>query len=197
MRIRPFMAALIIILGHSCSTAVSQLGTTDYDSAIKDASDRWMPGSDWVRYRAQLYQESRLDPTAVSPVGARGIAQFMPGTWGDVAPMLEYGGFSPHIAEPAIDAGAYYLAKQMLIWTEPRPYIEVRKLGEAGYNAGSGNIIQAQRECRQRTGLCGGACRDWDEVSIYLPCVTGRHSAETIDYIEKIRYWQLRMHAWQ
>ena len=30
---------------------------------------------------AQLYQESGFDANAVSPVGAQGIAQFMPATW--------------------------------------------------------------------------------------------------------------------
>ncbi|HYT09747.1 MAG TPA: NlpC/P60 family protein [Mycobacteriales bacterium] len=30
---------------------------------------------------AQLFQESGFDPRVVSPVGAQGIAQFMPGTW--------------------------------------------------------------------------------------------------------------------
>ncbi|MGH3344885.1 MAG: NlpC/P60 family protein [Carbonactinosporaceae bacterium] len=33
------------------------------------------------RLAAQLYQESGFDPRAVSPVGARGMAQFMPATW--------------------------------------------------------------------------------------------------------------------
>jgi cell wall-associated NlpC family hydrolase len=34
-----------------------------------------------ARLAAQLYQESRFQPGAVSPVGAVGIAQFMPETW--------------------------------------------------------------------------------------------------------------------
>jgi len=157
-----------------------------YDPYIEAASDTWLPGSDWRRYKAQLYQESRLDTYAVSPAGASGIAQFMPGTWGDVAPVLGYDLLSPFVAEPAINAGAFYLAKQMGIWTEPRSYDELRILGEAGYNAGTGNILSAQRECRALPCL---ECRNWDEISLYLHRVTGRHSAETIDYIQKIDLW--------
>lgn len=182
----------ILVIVASCTTA-NALGTDDYDPFIQNASDRWLPGSDWMRYKSQLYQESRLDPDAVSPVGARGIAQFMPGTWSDVAPLLGYSGLSPHIAEPAIEAGAYYLADQIMFWTEPRPYIEQRRLGEASYNAGAGNILKAQRECRQGSGLCGGACRDWYEIHIFLDRVTGRHALETIDYIEKIEHWLMMM----
>ena len=62
-----------------------------------------------ARFAAQLYQESQFQPTAVSPVGARGIAQFMPATWrahgfdanGD-------GAADPNDPEDAIPAAAAY-----------------------------------------------------------------------------------------
>jgi len=176
----------LIVIALLSSPAAGQIGHTEYDPLIERASERWLPGADWVRYRSQLYQESRLDPDAVSPVGARGVAQFMPGTWREVAAILGYSGFSPHVVEPSINAGAYYLSQQMLTWTEPRPYIEVRRLGEAGYNAGTGNIIRAQRICRSMP--CGGECRRWDEISRFLHWITGHHAHETIGYIRHIEH---------
>jgi soluble lytic murein transglycosylase-like protein len=47
---------------------------------------------------AQLYAESNFNPFAVSPAGAQGIAQFMPGT------AAGYGLSNPFDAEAAIDA---------------------------------------------------------------------------------------------
>jgi cell wall-associated NlpC family hydrolase len=62
-----------------------------------------------ARLAAQLYQESKFEPAAVSPMGAQGIAQFMPGTWrvhgldanGD-------GTADPNDPEDAIPAAAAY-----------------------------------------------------------------------------------------
>lgn len=74
-----------------------------------------------------IWQESRFDPYAISPAGAEGIAQFMPGTaaiWGLDDP------FEPG---QALIKSAQYLS-----------YLK-RKLGNlglaaAGYNAGSGRV---------------------------------------------------------
>jgi len=51
-----------------------------YDALIKTAQKKYLPGTDWRLLKAQLTQESDLNPRAVSPAGAQGIAQFMPNT---------------------------------------------------------------------------------------------------------------------
>ena len=141
-----------------------------------------MPGVDWRVLKAQYFQESRLDPSAESPVGAAGIAQFMPGTWRDLAPALGYEGLSPHVAEPAIELGAYYMGKLRATWSAPRPDADRHSLAMASYNAGLGHLLEAQR-------LCGGPNHYADIVDC-LPDVTGRHSRETITYVKRIwRYW--------
>lgn len=119
-----------------------------FDADIKRAAERYLPEYDWRLWKAQLYQESLLDPSAVSPVGARGLAQFMPATWAEVVGQLGYEGVSPHAAGPAIVAGAYYMARQVSVWKAPRPASDRYSLAAASYNAGAGNIITAQRVCR-------------------------------------------------
>lgn len=186
------LAVALIVATASCMERAEAVGHTRYDAEIRAASQRHMPGQDWVRYRALLWQESRLNPDARSPVGAEGIAQFMPGTWETASRAIGAGGVSPRMVRPAIDAGAWYLAGRQRIWTEPRPIVERRRLGEACYNAGCGHIIEAQRRCRAY-GLL--ECRDWHHIQLFLPGVTGRHAAETMSYVASIEEWQRRMHA--
>lgn len=131
-------------------------------------------------WKAQLYQESRLDPNAVSPVGARGLAQFMPGTWADVSRQLGVAG-SPHDAM-AIEAGAYYMAQLRRTWRRDRAALDRNDLAAASYNAGTGNILKAQ-------ALCGDA-RMWGAVQECLALVTGaRNAHETRTYVMRIRHW--------
>jgi len=52
----------------------------------------------------------------------------------------------------------------------------------ASYNAGKGNILKAQRRAEQQ----GEFANDWFPVGQSLKKVTGKHSTETINYVEKI-----------
>jgi membrane-bound lytic murein transglycosylase F len=179
MRCVLLVALLLSIVPPPARAGV--LGTDRYDGAIRDASRLYLPGWDWRWLKAQLYQESRLDPGAVSPAGARGIAQFMPATWAEVAPGLGFGGVSPHAVGPAILASGRYMQRMRRTWSAERPESDRRALAQASYNAGAGNILSAQR-------ACGGA-RAWSDISACLPQITGKHADETIAYVQRIRRW--------
>lgn len=148
----------------------------------------WGDYPDALSWKAQLWQESRLDPGALSPAGARGLAQFMPATWQEVIfAMGVRRAVSPADADLAIAAGAYYMAKLRREWRAPRPALDRQRLAQASYNAGLGNILAAQR-------LCGGP-NLYDEIATCLPSVTGRHSAETLAYVRMIAKWRGQMAA--
>jgi len=156
-----------------------------YDGQIKAAAQRWWPGLPWTLWKAQLYQESRLDPLAVSPVGATGLAQFMPGTWAMVTKALRWELIDRRLAGPAIEGGAYYMATLRKQWKAKRPDEDRHKLAQASYNAGIGHLLTAQ-------ALCGGAAL-YDEIVACLPRVTGKHSKETIGYVIYIAKWNAMM----
>jgi len=153
-----------------------------YDKQIEQAAKRYLPNVDWRLLKAQYFQESRLQPDAESPVGAQGIAQFMPGTWSDVSRQLGYVKLNPRMAGPSILAGAYYMSRMRNTWRAPRPEADRHSLAMASYNAGAGHLIKAQK-------LCGGA-NAYASIARCLPQVTGRHSRETITYVQRIwKYW--------
>lgn len=151
-----------------------------YDRDIKAASQRYMPPVPWQVYWGQLYQESRMNPAARSPVGAEGLAQFMPGTAKDIFPLLGYTALDRRLAGPSIQAGAYYMARLRRGWLAERPEEDRHNLALASYNAGMGHILEAQR-------LCGGNL--YAQIMACLPQVTGRHAAETLSYAPSIRRW--------
>lgn len=72
-----------------------------YDSLFQFYGDAH--GVDWKLLKAQAHVESGLDPAAVSPAGAQGIAQFMPATW------YEWGLGSPLNVEHSVRAQARYM----------------------------------------------------------------------------------------
>lgn len=172
---------LCLLVGMLVGCSAAQAGTVmpgKYDRQIHKAVGAYWP--DYPRFasaKAQLFAESRLDPAAVSPVGARGLAQFMPATWNEVTRELRLGEVSPN-HDVAIDAYAYYMAKLRKIWRTDRVPDDQQPLAQASYNAGAGNIIKAQR-------VCGGA-RLWAGIAPCLDEVTGHNSRETLTYVDRI-----------
>lgn len=160
-----------------------------YDRAIERAVDRWWPDYPFAAaWKAQLWQESRLDPAARSPAGAEGLAQFMPATWREVTRALGWAPLPRTLAEPAIEAGAYYMARLRRSWSSPRPAEGRQQLAQASYNAGLGNILKAQRRCDD--------ARDWPQIAPCLETVTGkRNAAETIGYVQRIARWRAMIEA--
>ncbi|MCP4526676.1 MAG: transglycosylase SLT domain-containing protein [Aestuariibacter sp.] len=167
-----FWQFLSLSVAHSASIIPST-----YDKEFKEYALLLPFGTDWRYLKAQAWQESRFDPFAVSPVGARGVMQFMPATAKDMQSKYDHldDFWLPAVS---INAGALYMRQLNNYWLSERPQEDRYKLALASYNAGAGNITKAQKKC--------GMAVLYDEIIKCLPDVTGRHSKETIDYVEKI-----------
>lgn len=152
--------------------------TTTLDLIIRTAAEKHLPYLDWRIFRALIQQESRFDPKAKSPVGAMGLAQVMPGTWKDWATRADVSPADPYNPEANVNVGACYLAYLHSQWHSPRPAMDRVCLALASYNAGLGNLLNAQKRVR-------GALL-YREIIRGLPLVTGNASQETIQYVRKI-----------
>lgn len=90
---------------------------------------------------AQIQVESNWDPDAVSPAGAQGIAQFMPGTWSDYGKDHSGDGradvFDPADAIPTLGETMCLYADVVRREGIPGDVID---LALAAYNAGLGAV---------------------------------------------------------
>lgn len=177
---------LLALLWSPPSFAGDRHGLTwsGYDDAIRAATRKyWGDFPDWRFWKAQLYQESAFDTDAVSASGAAGLCQAMQGTFADWARDLHWGDANPHVAKFCIEGGARYQANLRLAWSANRPAVERHYLGLAAYNAGLGNILAAQTQCRD--------ARLWADIAPCLPLVTGSANArQTTDYVTNIARWR-------
>ena len=109
---------------------IPQSGDCDLDWIIFHAGER--EGVDPRFIHAVIQQESRYDPDARSPMGARGLMQLMPGT------AKRFDCNDTKIEACNVEAGTKYLA-----WLLKRFNGDV-KLALAGYNAGEGAVDRYQ-----------------------------------------------------
>jgi membrane-bound lytic murein transglycosylase MltF len=101
---------------------------------------------DFLLMAAQGYQESRLDQSARSPVGAIGIMQIMPATGAE----LKVGDIS--LLEPNIHGGVKYMRQVMdaNFADEQMDALNKGLFTFASYNAGPGRVRQLRREAAKR-----------------------------------------------
>ena len=113
-----------------------------YDDHVKKFAEYY--GQDWRLITAQMYQESRFDPDAVSWVGAQGLMQVMPATGQQM-------GFTElHDPEQGIHAGVKYM-DHLLDRFDPKLPMESRiHFALASYNAGYGHLLDARRLAREQ-----------------------------------------------
>ena len=117
-------------------TGVAQL--SPFDTIVRDYAERY--GFDWRLIVAQMYQESRFDPAAVSDAGARGLMQLLPAAAEQVG--------VEHRDDPAksIRGGIRYLNYLRGRFEESDLPLEVRTwFTLAAYNAGYNRVSQARR----------------------------------------------------
>lgn len=155
----------------------------DYDDYFRKYSKRFFsPAFDWHYFKAQAVAESNLNPDAVSYVGAQGIMQIMPRTFDEIKTKSKL--IEGSATEPKwnIAAGIWYNRQQFEFWKNGRTLEEQLRFMYGSYNAGRGNLLKAQREAIN----AGLNPKTWNSMYDALPKVTGDHSVETLNYVEKI-----------
>jgi membrane-bound lytic murein transglycosylase F len=142
-----------------------------YDKLVRKYSSRY--GFDWRLVTAQMYQESKFNPKAKSPVGALGLMQLMPRTARSLG--IE------NVGDPAssIRGGVKYLDWLRDRFDASLPISERTWFTLAAYNAGAGHVHDARRLAAQ-IGLDPDRWFDHTEQAMLL--LSKRH------YAKKARY---------
>ena len=131
---------------------------------------------DHLLVMAQGYQESRLEQTMRSRVGAVGVMQVMPATG------RELGVGDIHELEPNVHAGVKYLRVVIDRFYADEPMDRLNRVlfAFASYNAGPGRVATLRREARRR-GLDPNVW--FNNVELVA---ADRIGAETVTYVSNI-----------
>lgn len=169
-----FTAILLILLAGQVQARPLKTDkwTDKYDRHFKKYSKRYFgPHFDWRWFKSQGIAESNLEADAASPVGAKGIMQILPTTFGDIQKS------NPTflvLEEPRwnIAAGIFYDRQLYRKWRKPLPSEERLFLAFSSYNAGYGRVLKAVKRTRKDQYA-------WSDVKRHLP-------SETKGYVARI-----------
>ena len=181
-------ATIFVLIVIFCFTGVSNAALTNkYDKMFKRYAILHGISPRWVK--AVSISERALNPKAVSWVGARGLMQFMPGTWEWMAKgyLKELGPTNPRAA---IWVGSKYLRwNRDRVNTSTLP--DAERLASASYNSGWGNIRRARADCRAITHRLCDPLQWYGHVSTVL-VTSAASQEETRTYVERIDRWKKR-----
>ncbi|BBO76342.1 hypothetical protein DSCW_37590 [Desulfosarcina widdelii] len=156
---------------------------TTFDTYFSKYTKRFFgPAFDWRYFKAQAVAESRLKAGARSHVGALGLMQIMPQTFKEIRKKNPAVKGTREQPRWNIAAGIYYDRQLWRTWKAERPFRDRLNFTFGAYNAGKMNIIRAQKAAK-KSGLDPNR---WASIRKTLPGVTGKHSRETIGYVDKI-----------
>lgn len=173
-----FMALVFVVASANAGIQLfknpvhSKQWTDEYDRYFKKYSKRYFgPFFDWRWFKAQAIAESGLNNKAKSNMGAVGLMQIMPTTFGDISKQ------NPHfdkVDSPRwnIAAGIYYDRTLYRKFKKDRVQDKLYKTF-ASYNAGYGRILNAQKRVPANE-------KEWEKIKVYLP-------QETRGYVRRIR----------
>jgi soluble lytic murein transglycosylase-like protein len=147
----PAEAALLADYAASQPVTAAQVVPATYAAKVHELAARFDLSP--ALLEAVVWQESRWRANAVSPVGARGLAQLMPGTAREM-------GVNPDDPFANLEGGARYLREQL-----DRFDGDVEK-ALAAYNAGPGRVEAAGGIPRIR------------ETQLYVASIMGRLSSQ-------------------
>ena len=170
-------------LEHAAVKRQTERATERFDPIFRKYTKRYFGiGTDWRWFKAQGMAESDLTPTARSRVGARGIMQLMPSTYGLIKTALPQFG--------AIDNPEWNIAAGILhdrdLWTLYKRDVDEAERWRfvfAGYNAGEGTIMRA----RKTASAARLDDRTWPSIESVAPKVERWRYTETLDYVRKIQ----------
>jgi membrane-bound lytic murein transglycosylase F len=155
---------------------------TRYDPIFQKYAKRYFgAGTDWRWFKAQGMAESDLTPGARSRVGARGIMQLMPSTYGQIKSALpKFGAIDD--PEWNIAAGILHDRDLWTLWGKDVPESERWAFMFASYNAGEGTIMRARR-----TALAAKLDdARWPAIETVAPRVERWRYSETLGYVRTI-----------
>ena len=150
---------------------------------IRSARVVWGMDAPTATLAAQVHQESRWQPGAVSPVGARGLTQFMPATSAWIAGLYpELAGNEPHNPAWALQAQARYM---YWLWARVKAADPCQRMAKAlsAYNGGLGWVQRDERLAAQR-GI--DPAQWWDGVETVNAGRSKAAKAENQQYPRKI-----------